>query len=58
VGNLRAANIVRLAAFVTRSGVVSMEALRNCIRQKRGKKPKLIPLNMKAVDAGEQAAPK
>jgi 2-oxoglutarate ferredoxin oxidoreductase subunit gamma len=56
VGNVRAANIVCLSAFVARSGVVSMETLRNCIRQEFSKKPKLIPLNMKAVEAGEQAA--
>jgi 2-oxoglutarate ferredoxin oxidoreductase subunit gamma len=58
VGNVRAANIVCLSAFVARSGVVSMETLRHCIRQEFGKKPKLIPLNMKAVEAGEQAARK
>jgi 2-oxoglutarate ferredoxin oxidoreductase subunit gamma len=57
-GNVRAANIVCLSAFVARSGVVSMETLRHCIRQEFGKKPKLIPLNMKAVEAGEQAARK
>jgi 2-oxoglutarate ferredoxin oxidoreductase subunit gamma len=56
VGNVRAANIVCLSAFVARSGVVSMETLRHCIKEEFGKKPKLIPLNMKAVEAGEQAA--
>jgi 2-oxoglutarate ferredoxin oxidoreductase subunit gamma len=33
-----------------------METLRHCIKEEFGKKPKLIPLNMKAVEAGEQAA--
>ncbi len=58
VGNMRAANIVALAAFVARSKLVSMETLRNCIKEEFSNKPKLIPLNMKAVDAGAKAAAK
>ena len=58
VGNMRAANIVALAAFVARSKLVSMETLRKCIKEEFSKKPKLIPLNMKAVDAGAEAAAK
>ena len=58
VGNVRAANIVCLAAFVARSGIVSMETLKNCIKEEFANKPKLIPLNMKAVEAGEKAAEK
>jgi 2-oxoglutarate ferredoxin oxidoreductase subunit gamma len=58
VGNMRAANIVALAAFVARSKLVSMETLRNCIKEEFSNKPKLIPLNMKAVDAGANAAAK
>jgi 2-oxoglutarate ferredoxin oxidoreductase subunit gamma len=58
VGNMRAANIVALAAFVARSKLVSMETLRDCIKEEFGKKPKLIPLNMKAVEAGAKAAAK
>lgn len=56
VGNVRAANIVALSAFVARSGIVSMETLKNCIKAEFSKKPKLIPLNMEAVAAGEKAA--
>lgn len=58
VGNVRAANIVCLAAFVARSGIVSMETLKHCIKEEFANKPKLIPLNMAAVDAGEAAAKK
>ena len=58
VGNVRAANIVALSAFVARSNLVSMETLRHCIKEEFAKKPKLIPLNMKAVDAGIDAAAK
>jgi 2-oxoglutarate ferredoxin oxidoreductase subunit gamma len=56
VGNVRAANIVALAAFVARSGIVPIERLKHCIEEEFSKKAKLIPLNMKAVDAGVKAA--
>lgn len=56
LGNAKAANIVALSAFVARSGVVSMDALRTCIEEEFRKKPKLIPLNLKALEAGAKAA--
>lgn len=56
LGNVRAANIVALAAFAARSGIVAMETLKHCIKEEFSRKPKLIPLNMEAVAAGEKAA--
>ena len=56
VGNVRVANIVALAAFVARSGIVPMETLKAILKEELGKKPKLIPVNMEAVAAGEKAA--
>ncbi len=56
LGNSRAANIVALAAFVARSGVVELDRLRDCVKAEFAKKEKLIPLNMKAIDAGAKAA--
>lgn len=56
LGNARAANIVALAAFVARTKVVSVETLRKCVEEEFSKKPKLIPLNLQAVDAGAKAA--
>jgi 2-oxoglutarate ferredoxin oxidoreductase subunit gamma len=56
LGNLKAANIVALAAFVARSKIVPMETLSACIQKEFSKKPKLIPLNMEAVAAGQRAA--
>ena len=58
LGSVKAANIVALSAFVGRSGIVPMETLKNCIKEEFSQKPKLIPLNMEAVAAGEQAARK
>lgn len=55
VGNVRAANIVALAAFVARTGLVPMERLRDCVKEEFGAKPKLIPLNMEALRRGEEA---
>lgn len=52
LGSAKAANIVALAAFVARSKVVSLEALKACVEEEFSKKPKLIPLNIKAIDAG------
>lgn len=56
LGNGKAANIVALAAFVARSKMVSLDALKHAIEEEFGKKPKLIPLNMKALQAGLEAA--
>jgi 2-oxoglutarate ferredoxin oxidoreductase subunit gamma len=56
LGSARSANIVALAAFVARSRIVDFELLRECVKSEFAKKEKLIPLNMKAVDAGRQAA--
>lgn len=56
LGSVRSANIVALSAFVARSQIVDIEGLRECIKTEFAKKAKLIPLNMKAVDAGINAA--
>ncbi len=56
LGSVKAANIVALAAFVARSKIVSLETLKSCVKKEFSKKPKLIPLNMDAVDAGVNAA--
>ena len=56
LGNVKAANIVALAAFVARSRVVSFEELIGAVKQKFAEKAKLIPLNMKALEAGRKAA--
>jgi 2-oxoglutarate ferredoxin oxidoreductase subunit gamma len=55
-GSIRSANIVALAAFVARSGLVPMEALRESVKKEFARKAKLIPLNMDAMDRGVQAA--
>jgi 2-oxoglutarate ferredoxin oxidoreductase subunit gamma len=55
-GNGKAANIVALAAFVERSKLVSMKTLKHCIEIEFGKKPKLIPLNLRAMEEGIKAA--
>lgn len=56
LGNGKAANIVALAAFVARSKMVSLAALKYSIEEEFTKKPKLIPLNMQAMQAGIDAA--
>jgi 2-oxoglutarate ferredoxin oxidoreductase subunit gamma len=56
LGNVKAANIVALAAFVSRSQVVDFELLRESVKEKFASKEKLIPLNMKALAEGKKAA--
>lgn len=41
-----------LAAFVARSRVVRFESLTEAVKQKFAEKAKLIPLNLKALEAG------
>jgi 2-oxoglutarate ferredoxin oxidoreductase subunit gamma len=56
LGNVRTANIIALAAFVSRSQVVDFEQLRESVKAKFANKEKLIPINMKALEEGRKAA--
>jgi 2-oxoglutarate ferredoxin oxidoreductase subunit gamma len=56
LGNVKIANIIALAAFVSRSQVVDFELLRESVKAKFANKEKLIPLNMKALEEGQKAA--
>lgn len=56
LGNGKAANIVALAAFVARTKIVTLESLKHAIEDEFAKKPKLIPLNILAMEKGIQAA--
>jgi 2-oxoglutarate ferredoxin oxidoreductase subunit gamma len=55
LGNTKAANIVALSAFVAYTKVVSIETLVHCVKEEFAKKPKVIELNLKAIDAGIEA---
>ena len=56
LGNVKTANIVALAAFVSRSQVLDFEMLRKSVKDKFASREKLIPLNMKALEKGKKAA--
>ena len=56
LGNVKAANIVALAAFAEKSKMVDFDLLKECVKKEFAKKPKLIPLNMEAVEAGRKIA--
>lgn len=58
IGSAKAANVVALAAFVARSGVVDFEVLRETVKEEFAHKAKFIPLNMAALDRGREAAQK
>jgi 2-oxoglutarate ferredoxin oxidoreductase subunit gamma len=55
-GSVRCANIVALAAFVARSGVVALDTLRAAVEKEFERKRKLIPLNLDAFNRGVTAA--
>ena len=54
-GNVRSANIVALAAFVVRSNLVTLDTLRHCVESEFARKAPLVPVNLKAVEAGKKA---
>lgn len=56
LGSAKAANIVALGAFVARSKIVDFDALTASVKNEFAKKEKFIPLNMKALERGKQAA--
>ena len=56
LGNVKAANIVALAAFVARSRIVDQDVLEKAVIDKFAQKKKLIPLNLKALEEGRKAA--
>ena len=55
-GSVKCANIIALSAFAAKSGVVDMDILKECVKKEFAKKPKIIPLNMKAFDVGVEIA--
>ncbi len=56
IGAAKTANIVALAAFVSRSLIVDFELMREAVKNEFAGKAKFIPLNMKAVDRGAEMA--
>lgn len=56
MGNSKVTNIVALGAFAARSGLIDFELIREAVRYNFKEKPKLIDLNMKALDQGADAA--
>ena len=55
IGSVKAANIVALGAFVSRSRIVDFEVLRECVKHEFAGRKKLIPLNMEALEQGRRA---
>jgi 2-oxoglutarate ferredoxin oxidoreductase subunit gamma len=56
LGNVKVANIVALAAFVTRSGIVDFDLLRESAKAEFAQKGDLLALNMAALEQGKNAA--
>jgi 2-oxoglutarate ferredoxin oxidoreductase subunit gamma len=58
IGSIRAANIVALAAFVARSGIVSFDKMKEIVQEEFAGKEMFLPINMAAVERGRKAAGK
>ncbi len=56
LGSMRSANIVALSAFTARSGIVEFDTMKQCVKNEFMKKPKVLELNMLAVEEGKNAA--
>lgn len=56
LGSVKAANIVALGAFVTRSKIIDYELLREAVKEEFAAKEKLIPLEMEALERGKKSA--
>ena len=56
MGNVKTANIIALSAFIAKSNIVGMEAFKASVKEEFAAKQKLIPLNMKAIELGVNAA--
>ncbi len=56
LGNPKVANIIALGAFAARADLLDFELVREAVRKTFAAKPKLIPLNMDALDRGKQVA--
>ena len=55
LGNSKSANVVALAAFVERTGILSFEAIIDSVIAEFTKKEKLVDLNLRALEAGRAA---
>jgi len=56
LGNARVANIVALGAFAARSNLLDFDLVRNAVAEEFSKKPKLVPLNLEAMNRGASVA--
>jgi len=54
LGNVRAANIVALGAFVGATGLVSLEEVEKVVAENFASKPKAVELNLAAVRKGHE----
>lgn len=56
LGSVKCANIIAVSAFAAKSEIVDVDILRECVKKEFAKKPKIVPLNMKAFDEGLKIA--
>ena len=52
LGNSKVLNVIMLGVYVGYTGILDEELVWGIIQQKLGSKPKLLPMNRKAFEAG------
>jgi Pyruvate:ferredoxin oxidoreductase and related 2-oxoacid:ferredoxin oxidoreductases, gamma subunit len=52
LGDVRAANLVMVGAYLKASGLLKLESAQAACKQVLAERPKLIPLNQKALELG------
>jgi 2-oxoglutarate ferredoxin oxidoreductase subunit gamma len=55
-GNVKAANIAILGAFIAATGIIKMETVRATIEEKLARKKAVLKINMAALDTGRKIA--
>lgn len=58
LGNVRAANIVALGAFVARSKIVAFDTVQHCVHEEFAGKNNFLSLNLSALEEGRKAVEK
>jgi 2-oxoglutarate ferredoxin oxidoreductase subunit gamma len=53
LGNVKAANIVALSAFVAHSKIVDFDLIGECVKDEFVKKEQILKLNLKAIEQGK-----
>ena len=55
LGTVKVANVVALGAFIQRTGMFSLDLMKDILRKELSKKPALLDINMQAIERGKES---